>query len=574
MPAAISTGVLVFAMLGASDAPRFDAPVRILANGEPIDVTTGHAAPYLRDMDGDGIRDLLVGEFGDGTYTGPVHEPGTPGHEWANGRLRIYRNHGSDADPRFEDFEYLQAGGKAAAVPITCCVSFVPQFVDYDNDGTTDVFSSSYPGDMYLFKGLDDGEWSAGVQLMDAKGDVLLPWKMVPEKYREPGKSDRYDVHSTTAELHDIDGDGDLDLLVGSRLDGCYSIKNIGTRSAPRWSTETVPLATTDGTPIGGWDYGSNVHVFDWDLDGVSDILVGSEDGGVFWHRNKGTESNPAYESVQVLIPPMTRDEMFAKLESPVRNGSRCKVHAADWDGDGLTDLLVGDFGSSWHKVRDLTEQQVGERARIEAELEELGEEGVPLWNAETLTPKQASRRDEIDATLSTLYDQLEPLETHQHESHGWVWLYRQLPAPVSAPEDGTETAQANGHVRMTCSVPDAADVADEVRAIDVHLAITPGWTIAPASERGGSIPTKIHVSLPTGYVVEGIDWPDPRRKQVNGKSTSHYEGSITARIFVAPDGKDLDTPLQYTVHGSWQACNTRSGICLRGSTIITSRMR
>ena len=43
----------------------FEAPQRINANGEPIDATIGHASPYLRDMNNDGVRDLLVAEFGD-----------------------------------------------------------------------------------------------------------------------------------------------------------------------------------------------------------------------------------------------------------------------------------------------------------------------------------------------------------------------------------------------------------------------------------------------------------------------------------------------------------------------------
>lgn len=42
------------------------APVRIEAAGKPIDTDTGHAAPFVGDFDGDGVRDLLVGQFGDG----------------------------------------------------------------------------------------------------------------------------------------------------------------------------------------------------------------------------------------------------------------------------------------------------------------------------------------------------------------------------------------------------------------------------------------------------------------------------------------------------------------------------
>ena len=157
----------------------------------PIDVTTGHAAPCIYDFDGDGVRDLLVGEFGEHPYKGPVSVEGGGGHPWVQGRLRIYPNRGTDTEPRFKDFSYFKAGGKIAAVPITCCVSFVPQFVDYDNDGIDDVISASYPGDMYLWKGQGEGVYASATHLEDENGEPLLPWKMIPERYRKPGKSDR-----------------------------------------------------------------------------------------------------------------------------------------------------------------------------------------------------------------------------------------------------------------------------------------------------------------------------------------------------------------------------------------------
>lgn len=103
---------------------KLQPPVRILAGKQPIDVTTGHAAPYVIDFDGDGVKDLLVGEFGDGKF--PAAElPDALSEGWkksdrfANGRLRIYRNVGTNKAPRFDGFEYLQAGGGTATIPIT-----------------------------------------------------------------------------------------------------------------------------------------------------------------------------------------------------------------------------------------------------------------------------------------------------------------------------------------------------------------------------------------------------------------------------------------------------------------------
>jgi hypothetical protein len=73
-------------------------PVRLLAQGKPIDVDTGHAAPFVADLDGDGVQHLLVGQFRDG-------------------KLRIYRGSGSKTAPRFDGFTWLLDGAPEGRVP-------------------------------------------------------------------------------------------------------------------------------------------------------------------------------------------------------------------------------------------------------------------------------------------------------------------------------------------------------------------------------------------------------------------------------------------------------------------------
>ena len=97
-------------------------PVRLSAGGGPIDVSVGHAAPLMIDMDGDGLRDLLVGEFGTGTFPGerlPEDMGGFARDSFNLGKLRIYRNVGSAKAPRFEDYKYLRAGKEDASIPTT-----------------------------------------------------------------------------------------------------------------------------------------------------------------------------------------------------------------------------------------------------------------------------------------------------------------------------------------------------------------------------------------------------------------------------------------------------------------------
>ena len=72
--------------------------VRLAAGGSAIDTWRGHAAPFAGDFDGDGVRDLLVGQFGDGI-------------------LWIYRNIGTNERPELAPGEKFKDGGEDGRVP-------------------------------------------------------------------------------------------------------------------------------------------------------------------------------------------------------------------------------------------------------------------------------------------------------------------------------------------------------------------------------------------------------------------------------------------------------------------------
>ena len=94
----ILTTVLFAPLLQEGEESVFEEPKIIQAGDKPIDVDIGHAAPFMVDLDGDGLKDLLVGQFGEG-------------------KLRIYRNVGTKESPKFDSFTWFQDGTKEGRVP-------------------------------------------------------------------------------------------------------------------------------------------------------------------------------------------------------------------------------------------------------------------------------------------------------------------------------------------------------------------------------------------------------------------------------------------------------------------------
>lgn len=532
--------------------PQFAPPVPLTADGVIIDVTTGHAAPCIHDFDQDGVRDLLVGEFGAGAFMGETTGKSSPGHPWVAGKLRFYRNRGTDTTPIYTNFSYVKAGKHDAQVPITCCVSFVPQFIDFNADGIEDMISGSYPGDIYFFAGNESGGFDEPVMQRDVNGDV------VHARYEHDGEL--HDVHSITAELHDMDADGDLDLVVGSRLNGCYQIENVGTPEAPVWSAHTDHMKTIAGRKIGGWDYGSNVHFADWDGDGISDIVVGSEDGGIFWHQNLGTEHAPEFGSMHTLIEEQPMDERFLRLSTPMRPSSRVKVHVIDQDGDGLNDLLVGDFGSRWTRVRRLTAEELAKKNRLERQLDELQDEINAGMEALKTNAERSAHYESFNDRIDPIYDQLESFETHEDESTGYVWFYRQL--PVDQRVEAADTARKNDS-RPTVTMMTHGSTLEAAKPFPITLAVhvPEGWTVCgdrSALKAAGSesLPTTIDWSLPTGCSLADVVWPDTDEHALY-EDTFAIEATIDTKSLVGSGESTIGVEVTY------QRCDKKSGICI-----------
>ncbi|MCX6897662.1 MAG: exo-alpha-sialidase [Verrucomicrobia bacterium] len=291
------------------------------------------------DYDGDGKLDIIVG-VGDWTDYGWDNAYNASG-TWTNGPLRgfvyVIRNTGTNEKPVYDKPVKIMAGVK----PVEVFGWPSPNFADFDGDGDLDLLCGEFLDGFTYFENVGTRtapKYAPGKRLKTADGKPLV-----------------MDLEMITPTAIDWDKDGDLDLIVGDEDGRVAFIENTGKFAAdhtpvflpPRYfrqEADDVKFGAL-ATPCG----------FDWDGDGDTDIISGNTAGYIALFENL---SGPGVEKPKWAAPKYLKaDGKFIRFMAGP-NGSiqgPCEakwgyttLSVADWDGDGLPDLIVN---SIWGKV-------------------------------------------------------------------------------------------------------------------------------------------------------------------------------------------------------------------------------
>jgi hypothetical protein len=269
--------------------------------GAPV-LTSGYNAPTLGDIDGDGDLDLVMGVIG-GAFA-----------------------------PRTTAIENLLLVEQVAPGEFTTRTRAMISMIDVGSESVPTLADLDGDGDLDLLVG--------SKILPQAEGASITRWENVGTRtapsFRHRGElPERVEFQAAPA-VGDLDGDGRPDLLVGSWRDRLQYWRNTGTATAPAWT-----LADSQFVSI---SRGSNTvpALADLDGDGDLDLVIGEASGQVNLYRNAGSRTAPSFELVSDNL-------------QGIDVGRRAAPSLADVDGDGKPDLLFGSEDGTMQLWRNVT---------------------------------------------------------------------------------------------------------------------------------------------------------------------------------------------------------------------------
>ncbi len=314
------------------------------------------------DFDGDGKTDIVVGaddwtEYGwDNAFT--------PEGKWIAGPLRgfvyVIRNTGTNDAPKYGKPVQLMAGDKPAETygwPSPC-------FADFRGTGKLDLVCGEFRGGFTFFENI-----GTRTEAKYAPGRVVKT---------SDGKPLAMDLEMITPTVIDWNKDGRPDLIVGDEDGRVAFIENTGKNSAdgtpqflpPRYFQQEADDVKCGAlaTPVG----------VDWDGDGATDIVSGNSAGYILFFKNL---SKPGVEKPKWAAPKYLEADgkvirIMAGPNGSIQGPAEAKwgyttLSVADWDGDGLPDLVVNSiFGKVvWFKnIGTRTEPKLAAAQPIEVE--------------------------------------------------------------------------------------------------------------------------------------------------------------------------------------------------------------
>lgn len=311
--------VLFYKNTGTNSSPYFELEQTDFLQDRMIDHGAG-AYPVLYDMNGDGLQDLLIGNYGylDSSYY-------SLGFLYTIFRSQIayYKNTGSELNPEFELIDNDLAG-----ISEMMLLGAYPALSDLDNDGDPDMVVGNEDGKLIYFENIDNS------------GDVPVFQKPV---FNYQG----IDVGKfSTPQLLDINRDGLTDLVVGKQNGTLSYYRNDGSAESPVFTLVSENFGGVDVTNINLTVYGYSTPCF-FEHNGEYRLFAGSEFGSIYYYKD--IEDN--LDGDFTLI-----DKNYLYINEGYHNG----LAVWNYNNDSYPDMLIGNYAGGLTALKGIAPSPAG----------------------------------------------------------------------------------------------------------------------------------------------------------------------------------------------------------------------
>lgn len=238
----------------------------------PVDIYN-FPASFNEDLDNDGVKDLVFS---------PNNGNGTENYN----SVWFYKNYGTNLDPIFNHIqkdwlqdEMIEVGRNA-----------YPVLFDYNKDGLLDLFI----GNFGYFGTSFNNNYLSKISLYENTGTTTEPhFTFVTDDFANI--SSLGFPQGIIPTFGDIDGDGDIDMIIGDY----FGKLHVFTNSSNSLTSMNLSLTTTNLTDDNGntidVGYAAKPILYDIDKDGKLDLIIGEENGNLNYYQNVGTSSFPNF---------------------------------------------------------------------------------------------------------------------------------------------------------------------------------------------------------------------------------------------------------------------------------------
>jgi hypothetical protein len=244
-------------------------------DGVPVKLFSMPAAFY-EDFDFDGIKDMLVSPFDPNPFLTGNFLSG-----W------FYHNDGANDQPQMN----LRSKSFLQDRMIDVGAGAYPVFCDVDQDGLMDLLIGNYGYydtsyyDQYMYLHTEQTGKIAYLRNSGTPGNPAFTF--MDRDFAGASALNRIGLVPT---FGDIDGDNDLDMLLGCE-DGTI-ISYINTAGPGMPFNLGLSQLNYQGIDVGSF---STPQLFDFDWDNLPDLIIGEKGGNLNYYHNSGTSQNPVF---------------------------------------------------------------------------------------------------------------------------------------------------------------------------------------------------------------------------------------------------------------------------------------